>query len=66
MSTTYTVKAIKDGCEDSDKVKVQVVKGDVIPVVAFAGDDITICNGEEVDAKGQWRNGIHMGSWSHG
>ena len=62
-STIYTVKVIKDGCEDSDKVKVNVVKGSVIPVVAYAGEDVTICNGEEIVLKA---SGGTEYTWDHG
>ncbi len=49
-TTTYTVTAYKNGCEDTDTVQVTVNKKDTTPppAKANAGEDQTICLGESV------------------
>ncbi len=44
VTTTYTVTVNVDGCQDSDDVEVTVVD----EVIANAGEDQTICEGESV------------------
>jgi len=62
----YTVTVYKNGCSNTDKVKVTVI--DVVisnppPVEAFAGDDISICLGESVTLNA---SGGDTYSWSTG
>ncbi|MEB3345432.1 hypothetical protein U6A24_08185 [Aquimarina gracilis] len=45
-TTEYSVTAFKDGCEGSDSVIVTVEAG--CPVIADAGPDVTVCQGESV------------------
>ncbi|MEL4455495.1 T9SS type A sorting domain-containing protein [Lutimonas vermicola] len=49
-SKTYEVTVGSNGCEDTDQIRVRVENNnpDIIPVVADAGKDISICSGEEV------------------
>jgi hypothetical protein len=64
---TYSVTVTKDGCEDSDGIKVTVNENiitDPPPARANAGEDITICLGESVTLRGKggntylWSTGI--------
>jgi len=59
---TYTITAIKDGCEAQDQVKVEVNAVAEI-VEANAGEDQTICAGEEVTLTA---SGGSSYSWSNG
>ena len=60
-TTNYTVKVIKNGCEATDTVQVNV--REILPALADAGKDVTICKGESVTLMGQggdsfnWNNG---------
>ena len=60
-TTNYTVKVIKNGCEATDMVQVNV--REILPAIADAGKDVTICKGESVTLIGaggtsyNWNNG---------
>ena len=45
VTTTYTVQVIRQGCSSEDTVIVSVIP---TPIVADAGNDITICEGDSV------------------
>jgi len=47
-TTTYTVTVSKDSCEDSDNVEVTVIPTTTSTVIANAGQDQIICQGEFV------------------
>ncbi len=48
-TTTYTVRVSNDGCEAFDEVIVQVYDKNLSTVSAYAGEDQTICLGEELN-----------------
>jgi len=66
ITTTYSVKVVSNGCEDEDEVKVVIIAAEEVnlqPVVANAGEDISICLGEEVNLVGSGGDGY---VWSTG